>query len=188
VDGAAKITIKTSKGTHEAKILSSDKSNDIAILKILGIKEPLVAASIASSSDVKLGQSVFTLGFPNIDVQGFNLKMTKGDISSVSGIQDDPRQFQISVPVQAGNSGGPLFDESGNIVGIVVSKLNAAFMAKHSGDLPQNVNYAVKSAYLMPLLDQFINQLPAPNKRTDDVKTEELVNKVKDACVMILVE
>ena len=188
VDGAAKITIKTSKGTHEAKILSSDKSNDIAILKILGIKEPLVAASIASSSDVQLGQSVFTLGFPNIDVQGFNLKMTKGDISSVSGIQDDPRQFQISVPVQAGNSGGPLFDESGNIVGIVVSKLNAAFMAKHSGDLPQNVNYAVKSAYLMPLLDQFMNQLPAPNKRTDDVKTEELVNKVKDACVMILVE
>jgi S1-C subfamily serine protease len=90
--------------------------------------------------------------------------------------------------VQAGNSGGPLFDENGNIIGIVVAKLNAAFMAKHTGDLPQNVNYAVKSAYLTPLVEQFSEQLPNRNHSTEDEKTEDLVSKVKDACVMILVE
>jgi TPR repeat protein len=188
VEGAKKIKIKTLNATYMGKILASDKSNDLAILQIVGGDQSFSAVPIASSGAVKLGQSVFTLGFPNIEVQGFNLKMTKGEISSTSGIQDDPRQFQISVPVQAGNSGGPLFDENGNVVGIVVAKLNAAFMAKHTGDLPQNVNYAVKSAYLKPLVEEFSEQLPNSNRSTEEEKTEDLVSKVKDACVMILVE
>lgn len=188
VDGATKISAKTSTSSYNCKVLASDKSNDIAILQIEGGDPSFTAVPITSSGTVKLGQSVFTLGFPNIGVQGFDIKMTKGDISSTSGIQDDPRQFQISVPVQSGNSGGPLFDESGNIVGIVVSKLNAALMAKHTGDLPQNVNYAVKSAYLTPLVEQYSDQLPPRNKPVEGEKTEDLVSKVKDACVMILVE
>jgi TPR repeat protein len=188
VEGATIIKIKTSDATYKGEVLASDKSNDIAILQIEGGDPSFSAVPIASSGAVKLGQSVFTLGFPNIEVQGFNLKMTKGDISSTSGIQDDPRLFQISVPVQSGNSGGPLFDENGNVVGIVVAKLNAAFMAKHTGDLPQNVNYAVKSAYLKPLVEEFSEQLPNSNRSTEEEKTEDLVSKVKDACVMILVE
>ena len=188
VEGATIIKIKTSDATYKGEVLASDKSNDIAILQIEGGDPSFSAVPIASSGAVKLGQSVFTLGFPNIEVQGFNLKMTKGDISSTSGIRDDPRLFQISVPVQSGNSGGPLFDENGNVVGIVVAKLNEAFMAKHTGDLPQNVNYAVKSAYLTPLVEEFSEQLPNRNHTKEEEKTEDLVSKVKDACVMILVE
>jgi TPR repeat protein len=188
VEGAAKIKIITSNATYKGEVLAFDKSNDIAILQIEGGDSSFTAVPIASSGAVKLGQSVFTLGFPNIEVQGFNLKMTKGDISSTSGLQDDPRLFQISVPVQSGNSGGPLFDENGNVVGIVVSKLNAAFMAKQTGDLPQNVNYAVKSAYLKPLVEEFSEQLPNRNRSIEEGKTEDLVSKVKDACVMILVD
>jgi S1-C subfamily serine protease len=114
--------------------------------------------------------------------------MTKGEISSTTGIQDDPRQFQISVPVQPGNSGGPLFDTSGNVVGIVVAKLNAALMVEHTGDLPQNVNYAVKSAYLLPLLEEYRSQMPAPDEESGTEKMKEIVSRVRDACVMVLAE
>lgn len=80
--------------------------------------------------------------------------MTKGDISSTSGALDTPTCWQISVPVQTGNSGGPLLDESGNVVGVVVSRLNFAKDAKGNQIPTQNVNYAVKSAYLIPLVQE----------------------------------
>jgi S1-C subfamily serine protease len=72
-----------------------------------------------------LGNSVATVGFPNIEMQGFAPKFAKGEIASLSGIQDDPCYFQISVPVQPGNSGGALVDERGNVVGVVSAKLKA---------------------------------------------------------------
>ena len=70
---------------------------------------------------------------------------------SLSGIDNDNTCVQISVPVQPGNSGGPLFNSKGNIVGITTSSLNSIFMAKYKGNIPQNVNYAVKTEYLKVL-------------------------------------
>jgi S1-C subfamily serine protease len=188
IENGNKILVRTSKGDYPAKVVSGDRKNDLALLQLEGMNTPLKVAPIAGSSSVKLGETVFTLGFPNIGVQGFNLKMTKGEISSTTGIQDDPRQFQISVPVQPGNSGGPLFDSKGNVVGIVVAKLNATMMVEHTGDLPQNVNYAVKSAYLLPLLEEYRSEMPSSKDESDSEKMEEVVSEVRDACVMILVE
>jgi serine protease Do len=73
-----------------------------------------------------LGNAVATVGFPNIGMQGFAPKLAKGKIASLSGAADDPRYFQISVPVQPGNSGGALVDEHGNVVGVVSAKLDAS--------------------------------------------------------------
>ena len=78
---------------------------------------------------------------------------TLGNITALQGIGDDSRYLQVSVPVQAGNSGGPLLDASGNVVGVVSAKLDAVKVAMASGDLPQNVNFAVKSAILATFLD-----------------------------------
>ena len=74
--------------------------------------------NIVSSSKVKAGDRVFTLGFPNIHLQGTEVKYTEGTISSLSGVANNPRYFQISTPVQSGNSGGPLVNEKGQVVGI----------------------------------------------------------------------
>jgi S1-C subfamily serine protease len=143
---------------------------------------------VKSSSGIKLGQSVFTIGFPNIEFQGLSPKMTKGEINSLSGLQDDPRHWQISVPVQPGNSGGPLFDEAGNVVGVVLSKLDAIKVAQFSGDLPQNVNYAVKGIYALPLLEQFTANLAAESGVSSSPnKLEDVVEKVQGAVVLILV-
>ena len=121
-----------------------DAANDLALLKAEGRFAPL---PVASSRAVKLGSTVATVGFPNIGLQGFAPKLAKGEIASLSGASD-PRYFQISVPVQPGNSGGALVDERGNVIGVVAAKLNSATALAATGALPENVNYAVKSSFL----------------------------------------
>ena len=93
-----------------AKVVKVDAANDLALLKADGQFAPL---PIAASRAVKLGGTVATVGFPNIGLQGFAPKLAKGEIASLSGAGDDARYFQISVPVQPGNSGGALVDERG---------------------------------------------------------------------------
>ena len=99
-------------------------------------------------------------------MQGISPKLAKGEIASLSGAADDPRYFQISVPVQPGNSGGALVDARGNVVGIVSAKLDAAAALAATGALPENVNYAVKSSLLLSFLEsvpEVSAKLNAPN-------------------------
>jgi hypothetical protein len=99
------------------------------------------------------GGTVATVGFPNIGLQGFAPKFARGEIASLSGAGADARYFQISVPVPPGNSGGALVDARGNAVGVVSAKLNAAAALSASGALPENVNYEVKTSYLLSFLE-----------------------------------
>lgn len=150
VHEASEIFLKI--GSNEpvkAEIVASDPRNDIAILKGNCSSAPLSLNKIASSLK---GQSVFTLGYPLIEVQGQELKASFGHINSDSGIGGDIRMFQIDVPVQPGNSGGPLLDENGHVIGIVTAKLNALYTLDRYGTIPENVNYAMKIDYLLPLL------------------------------------
>jgi TPR repeat protein len=179
------VKVITQKGLKAARIVKVDAANDLALLKCDGSFQ---FVPVKSSSGIKLGQSIFTIGFPNIGFQGFSPKMTKGEISSLSGLQDDPRHWQISVPVQPGNSGGPLFDEAGNVIGVVLAKLDAIKVAKFTGDLPQNVNYAVKSIYALPLLEPYAASLAPENAASTSPKMlESVVEKVQGAVVLILV-
>ena len=135
-----------------------------------------------------LGGTVATVGFPDIGLQGFAPKLAKGEIASLSGAGDDPRYFQISVPVQPGNSGGALVDEHGNVVGIVSAKLDASAALAASGSLPENVNYAVKSSFLLSFLESVPDvdaKLKAPN--TADEKFEDVVKSAQEAAVLVLV-
>ena len=120
VKDATKVRLLTSAGLIDAKVVQVDAANDLALLKADGRFAPL---PIAASRTVALGGTVATVGFPDIGLQGFAPKLAKGEIASLSGAGDDPRYFQISVPVQPGNSGGALVDERGNVVGIVSAKL-----------------------------------------------------------------
>jgi S1-C subfamily serine protease len=131
---------------------------------------------------------VATVGFPNIGMQGFSPKLAKGEIASLSGSQDDPRYFQISVPVQPGNSGGALVDAHGNVVGIVAAKLSARAALDATGALPENVNYAVKSSLLLSFLESVpdvASKLKEPV--TVDRKFEDVVKSAQDAAVLVLV-
>jgi S1-C subfamily serine protease len=108
VEHAARVAAKTEQGMSILKLVKADPVNDVALLKAEG-KFPVLP--LAPSGSVKLGESVFTIGFPNPDLQGIAPKLTKGEISSLAGMEDDSREFQISVAVQRGNSGGPVVNQ-----------------------------------------------------------------------------
>jgi S1-C subfamily serine protease len=186
VQDAARIAVRTKAGTFAATLVKADKANDVALLKVAG-KFP--ALPVGSSRGVKLGESVFTIGFPNIELQGFAPKLTKGDISSLTGVQDDPREFQISVAVQPGNSGGPLVNLGGNVVGIVAAQLADIVTLETTGSLPQNVNYAVKSSVLNVLLEslpEISPKLPQANS-IKDRKFEDVEKEAEGAVALVLV-
>jgi S1-C subfamily serine protease len=83
-------------------------------------------------------------GFPLTGLLASSGNLTTGIVSATAGMHDNPRHLQISAPVQPGNSGGPLLDQSGNVIGVIVAKLDAATAASLLGDIPQNVNFAIK--------------------------------------------
>lgn len=182
VQGASSLKIRTEKGIVPAKIISADEGLDIALLKAAG--DGFTAIPLASSSAVKTGEKVFTIGFPNIEVQGSDAKFTEGVISSLSGMENNPRFFQISVAVQPGNSGGPLVDEKGRVIGIVNAKLDDIAALVVTGSVPQNVNYAVKSSFVLPLLEgvEGLKEMPKPA----ELSREEAIQKAKSAVGLVL--
>ena len=185
VKDAAKVRLVTGAGLIDASLVKVDAANDLSLLKAEGKFAPL---PVVSSRAVKMGSTVATVGFPNIGLQGFAPKLAKGEIAALSGAQDDPRYFQISVPVQPGNSGGALVDERGNVVGVVSAKLNVAAAVATSGALPENVNYAVKSSFLLSFLESVPDvaaKLKEPN--TKDRKFEDVVKSAEQAAVLVLV-
>jgi S1-C subfamily serine protease len=172
-------------GVFIARVVKVDAANDLALLKAVGKFSPL---PITASRSAHLGGTVATIGFPDPSLQGFSPKLAKGEIASLSGAADDPRYFQISVPVQPGNSGGALVDERGNVIGIVSAKLDASVALAASGALPENVNYAIKSSLLLSFLESVpdvASKLKAPN--TADEKFEDVVKSAQNAAVLVLV-
>ena len=98
---------------------------------------------------------MFSIGFPLGDLLGSGHKLTTGVVSAVKGLKDDPRFFQITAPVQPGNSGGPILDNSGVVLGV----LTASLVGQDAESVPQNVNFALRVDYLSLLLAQLT---PAP--------------------------
>jgi S1-C subfamily serine protease len=157
-----------------------DPATDLAVLKVEGRFLPL---PVASSRGMELGADVFTVGFPQVDLQGFSPKLTKGSISSLSGIRDDPRNFQHSVPTHGGNSGGAMVDTgTGNVIGVIVAKLRGAET--------QLVNYAVKGTYATALLESLpdvVDRLKDPHPRGKQRDFTTVTKEVQAATVMVLV-
>ncbi|MCC6561252.1 MAG: trypsin-like peptidase domain-containing protein, partial [Xanthomonadales bacterium] len=150
VDGARTIRLYLADGgTASARIAMTDRRHDLAILSTA----PRAVRPLSlRTQPMGLGAAVFTIGFPHSDVMGFRPKLANGVIASTTGVQDDVASYQISVPVQAGNSGGPLLDMSGQVVGIVAAKLRAERMYATTGDLTENVNYAIKANFIAELI------------------------------------
>ena len=155
----ASIKAKADDGAiRDAKVVARDAANDLALLKV----EKTAASAAHLRATLRLGENVAAFGFPHADILATSGNFTLGNVTALSGIGDDSRFAQISAPVQAGNSGGPLLDRDGNVVGVVAMKLNALKVASQGGDLPQNVNFAVKATMLVNFLDaNRIGHLPA---------------------------
>jgi S1-C subfamily serine protease len=155
VHGSKSISVRLINGERiDATIAVKDTNNDIAILKLS--KSPTSRQNIITlgdSSSVKTGDRVFTYGFPLVDLLGHQEpRYSEGFVNSLSGISNDPRLFQVSIPIQPGNSGGPVFNEKGELIGIATSSIDSVQTQKVFGATPQNVNFAIKSSYIKSLL------------------------------------
>jgi|GEM_PF-691000 len=159
VNGAERLLVHHGGRNLSGSIVHTDPRNDLAVVRVSPWTGDFLV--IADSETVPLGSDVLAAGFPDPAVLGKNPKVSKGIVNARTGVQDDPRHFQVSVPLQPGNSGGPVFAPNGHVVGVVAAGLNSRDRFERGGYLPQSVNYAVKSNYLFPLLQDAGVALPS---------------------------
>jgi S1-C subfamily serine protease len=165
----------------DARKIATDAENDLALLST-DLAPPRVAAPRAG---LRLGEYVALFGYPYLDFLSASGNFTQGNVTALAGIGDDSRFLQISAPVQPGNSGGPLIDQSGNLAGIVTSKLDALKIAEANGDVPQNVNFALKASIVASFLESHEVSYTAGTK-TAPLKPEELAAQAKSMSVLVL--
>lgn len=168
---------------YNATVVSVDKANDLAIIKIDDTNFtplPKLPYRIKASGLAEVGSSVFTLGYPYaLGGMGKEVKFSDGKVSSKTGFNQEINSYQITVPTQPGNSGGPLFDQQGQLIGII----NAKFK---QGD---NVSYAIKSSYLINLLDLIAEKTSLPDfQYPPQTTTEEMVKQISGLVVLIKVK
>jgi uncharacterized protein len=132
-----------------AELLASDTKVDLSLVKI-----DRAAPAVADLRvNVRQGEQVAAYGFPLSNILASSGNFTTGGVTALAGFKDDANRLQISAPIQPGNSGGPLLDESGNVVGVVVSRLNSLRVARITGDISQNINFAIKGSEAVRFLE-----------------------------------
>ena len=145
------ITVRSASGdSAPALIVERDEQNDLAV-----VRRTLPLGAVAAFRDggpVRAGDAVVALGYPLSGILATSASLTVGNVSALAGLRDNSRYLQISAPVQPGNSGGPLLDTGGHLVGSS-PQLNAAQVARFTGDIPQNVNFALKAEVARAFLD-----------------------------------
>ncbi len=146
------------------RLVSSDETNDLALLQA---PTPFKEVAIIRDKPIHPGDSVVAIGYPFHGLLTSDFTVTTGVVNSLSGVLNDTRYLQISAAVQPGNSGGPLLDAGGEVVGIVAAKLNALKFARATGDIPENINFAIKTGALRDFLDNSVVAY-----QTADVKNE----------------
>lgn len=173
VQGAEKIAVKGVNGdfskAYKAKVITTDKNNDLAIIQIddPSFQKLGNIPFTISRKTSEVGSSIFVLGYPLRASMGDEIKLTNGIISSKSGYQGDITTYQISAPVQPGNSGGPVFDSKGNLIGILNAKLTGA----------ENASYCIKAFYLLNLVESLNNAPILPSINT--IGNKSLPEQVK---------
>ena len=163
---------------HSAEVVASDKVNDIAILKITDNQFPGFGniPYCVSSRMADVGEDIFVLGYPLTQTMGNEIKLTNGIISSRTGFQGDIANYQMSAPIQPGNSGGPMFDSKGDVIGIVC--------AHHAG--AENAGYAIKISYLKLLIESTGLNIALPSNNTiSSLSLPEKVKRLRDFVLYI---
>jgi serine protease Do len=174
VEGCQLIRVSLNGQQAAAQVLARDDSNDLALLTT-DVRTQSVSNWRLS---VRQGEDIVVYGFPLTGVLASGGNVTIGNVTALAGLRNDSRYLQISAPVQPGNSGGPLLDRSGNVVGLVVAKLNAIGVASATGDIPQNVNFAIKASVATAFLDaQRVDY--AENESRGALSTPDIADRAK---------
>ena len=171
----------TLKSGAELQILNMQPDEDLALLKGVTEVAPLV---LRDGRSARLAEDVLIAGYPLGGILSSGINVTVGTVSALAGMGDDERRFQFTAPVQPGNSGGPVLDTSGHVIGVVVSKLNAMSIQDEIGDIPQNVNFGIA----LPSLIKFLNgnDVPyAPQASSTHIDKVDLAELARESTVLL---
>lgn len=183
IDGSSRLEVVFPSGERAvASVVADDAESDLAVLSAECAMQNMKSLPIRIQ-EAKIADKVWTVGYPLPSFLGQGLKYSEGVVNSTSGLAGESSRYQISTPVQPGNSGGALMDEEGRVVGIVAAGLNAIRAAISTGSIPQNVNYAVKSGVIAAFLDA--NGVGYGDCEYDAAR-DERINKAKEATVLIV--
>jgi hypothetical protein len=171
VSGCTYVTSRRGSNQFNGTVIASDRESDLAVVQLdlrndpseqyrdKGTLERLfkgprkgAVATLRQSPPLRAGEQAISYGFPLNGVLSTDGNLTIGNVSALRGLRDDPKEIQITTPIQVGNSGGPVLDHSGNIIGVAVAKLDALTVLGAVGDLPQNVNFAINLQTLREFL------------------------------------
>jgi TPR repeat protein len=169
--------------SYHAVVVKNDPTNDLSIIRIDDMEfSQFTSLPYNFTAEVQdVASEIYTLGYPQVQIMGTEVKYTSGTINSKSGIQDDPTHYQISAHIDHGNSGGPMFNIKGQIVGITDSGLNKS----EYGD----VNYAIKSSYLKSLVDSLPVKLELPHDNSiEKLSRVEQIKILSKYTALILID
>lgn len=173
----------TGEAAMVLRVVSTDTNNDLALLQAPSTATFKDFARIRDRS-FHSGDSVVAICFPYHGLLSSDFTVTTGIVSSLSGMRNDTRFLQISAPVQPGNSGGPLFDTSGQIVGVVTGKIPGLRIAAATGDIPENINFAIKTGALRDFLDNSVVPYQTAEPR-GELKTTEIADNARAYTMLI---
>ena len=171
----------TGEAPATLRVVSTDETNDLALLQVPGTFKDV--AKIKDKA-VQSGDSVIAIGFPFHGLLTSDFTVTTGIVSSLSGLLNDTRFLQISAAVQPGNSGGPLLAAGGDVVGVVAAKLNALRVARATGNLPENINFAIKTGALRDFLDNSVVPYQISDGTTE-LKTTDIARNARAFTLLI---
>ena len=173
----------TGEASMVLRVVSNDANNDLALLQAPSTTAFKDFARIRDRS-IRSGDSVIVIGFPFHGLLTSDFTVTTGIASSLSGMRNDTRFLQISAPVQPGNSGGPLFDTTGQIVGVVTAKIPALRIAAATGSIPENINFAIKTGMLRDFLDNSVVPYQTAEPK-GELKTTDIAGNARPYTMLI---
>lgn len=163
------------------RLVSSDETNDLALLQA---PSPFKDVATIRDKAIRPGDSIMAIGYPFHGLLTSDFTVTAGIVSSLSGILNDTRFLQISAAVQPGNSGGPLLDNSGQVVGMVAAKLNALKFAKATGNIPENINFAIKTGAIRDFLDNSVVSYQIADNKSE-LQTSDVARNARTFTLLI---
>jgi S1-C subfamily serine protease len=178
VEDCKRITVKG----RTARLIATDQKNDLALLAT-AVTSPKWATLRPT---IQLGEDVVAFGFPLSGLLTSEGNVVTGNVTALAGIREDRRHLQISAPIQPGNSGGPLFDRYGNVVGVVVAKLGTLKVASTTGDIPQNVNFAIKASVAAAFLDGHGIKRSDPSQAGETLSTPAIAKLAQELAAQVI--
>lgn len=185
VDGCRDVGVLVDSRDLDAEVIAEDVTNDLAVVRLTETLDGVIPLFLRDDPSPRVGESIMALGFPLQGLLSSGGTLTEGIINSTRGLGDDIRFMQISAQVAPGNSGGPVFDMRGNVVGVVTLQLNSGSLYEETGITAQDVNFAIHLRTLQAFLEAYDISFTDRDRKGDPMDLETLYSEVSDAVLPI---